>query len=137
MVLNSLVVSLAPIAILSLQSQCEPPGTGVVRHLGLAVARVGVAAAVTACLNIIIKVWMDQTADSHIFKFLRNKLSRDPTDFESQLYLCNEAFKWLDWETYQRLTTSSALPAYLSLLPPLRSTLRRWSAPAPPPPPPR
>ena len=22
------------------------------------------------------KVWMDQTADSHIFKFLKNKLSR-------------------------------------------------------------
>jgi Q-cell neuroblast polarisation len=36
---------------------------------------------------------LKQTADSHIFKFLKNKIFRDPRDFETQLYLCNEAFK--------------------------------------------
>jgi hypothetical protein len=36
---------------------------------------------------------MDQTADNHIFKFLMNKLSKDSTDFETQLYLCNDGFK--------------------------------------------
>ena len=131
---------------------------------------------------------------------------RDSTDFETQLYLCNEAFKvpsstlsklqqnfkihsqiltftdsnlslklwswniswnfamkaanarkteeyhqniifcgnkwfwspqWLDWNTYHRLFSSSALPLYLLfalivILALLRSTLERWRAPTPP-----
>jgi hypothetical protein len=36
---------------------------------------------------------LKQTADNHIFKFLKNKIVRDHRDFETQLYLCNEAFK--------------------------------------------
>jgi len=56
---------------------------------------------------------MDQTADNHIFKFLINKLAKDSTDFETQLYLCNEAFKWLDYNTYIRLTSSLVLPPYI------------------------
>ena len=35
---------------------------------------------------------MNQTADNHIFKFVKNKFTQDSTDFETQLYLCNEAF---------------------------------------------
>jgi len=134
MVLNSLVVSLIPVAILSLQSQLDTDGQGVLRNIGLTSARLFIAGAVTICLNMIIKVWMDQTADNHIFKFLKNKLSRDSTDFETQLYLCNEAFKWLDWHTYVRLFSSSALPAYLLftlivVLAHLRATIQRWKLP--------
>jgi len=137
MVLNSLVVSLIPVAILSLQSQLDTDGQGVLRNIGLTSARLFIAGAVTICLNMIIKVWMDQTADNHIFKFLKNKLSRDSTDFETQLYLCNEAFKWLDWHTYVRLFSSSALPAYLLftlivVLAHLRATIQRWKLPSPP-----
>merc|ERR1719234_218519 len=137
MVLNSLVVSLIPIAILSLQSQLDTDGQGVLRNIWLTAARLSIAGAVSICLNMIIKVWMDQTADNHIFKFLKNKLSRDSTDFETQLYLCNEAFKWLDWDTYHRLFSSSALPAYLIfaslvILALLKSTLQRWSGPQTP-----
>ena len=40
-----------------------------------------------------LQVWMNQTADNHIFKFVKNKFTTDSTDFESQLYLCNEAFQ--------------------------------------------
>ena len=36
---------------------------------------------------------MNQTADNHIFKFVKNKFLHDSTDFETQLYLCNEAFR--------------------------------------------
>ena len=36
---------------------------------------------------------MNQTADNHIFKFLKNKFTHDSLDFETQLYLCNEAFQ--------------------------------------------
>jgi len=132
MVLNSLVVSLIPVAILSLQSQLDTERQGVLRNIWLTSTRLLIAAAITICLNMIIKVWMNQTADNHIFKFLKNKFSRDSTDFETQLYLCNEAFKWLDWHTYHRLFSSSALPAYLLfallvICALLRDTLQRWS----------
>ena len=55
---------------------------------------------------------MNQTADNHIFKFVKNKFVHDSTDFETKLYLCNEAFTWLDWETYRRMSRSLALPLY-------------------------
>ena len=36
---------------------------------------------------------MSSDADNHIFKFLMNKFYNDSTDFETQLYLCSEAFR--------------------------------------------
>ena len=114
---------------------------------------------------------------------------RDSTDFETQLYLCNEAFKvwtltpfnysktsykiphirkpnfeaeheqnvktlplkillleqinsishhqWLDWQTYHRLFSSAALPAYLLFVllvicALLRDTIQRWRTPKTP-----
>ena len=86
------------------------------------------------------QVWMDQTADNHIFKFLKNKLSRfvlhsyvflsrischgkylrrsanqseclrDSTDFETQLYLCNEAFKVWALTPFNSSQTSYKIP---------------------------
>ena len=45
------------------------------------------------------------------FRFLKNKVSGDSTDFETQLYLCNEAFKeisnWKNLHTYMQLTSFS------------------------------
>ena len=109
MVLTSLVVSLVPVAVLSLQSQSDLSAPrGVLRNVGVASLRIAVALIITLCLNIILKVcshltfhltcyslkvWMNQTADNHIFKFLKNKFTHDSTDFETQLYLCNEAFQ--------------------------------------------
>jgi len=86
---------------------------GVARNLVMLVGRVLVALAVTIGLNTVLKLLLQQSADNHIFKFLKNKISRDLTDFESQLYLCNEAFQWLDSHTYFRLASSSVLPLYL------------------------
>lgn len=112
MVITSLIVSLVPTAILSLQSQSDNLPAGVAKNIGLSAARIVIAVLITVCLNTILKVAMDQTADDHIFKFLINKLSKDSTDFETQLYLCNEAFKWLDYNTYTRLSANLALPTY-------------------------
>jgi len=132
MVLNSMVVSLVPVAILSLQSQGETVKTGFLKHLCLSVARVLGVAILALCLNMALKVYMDQTSDNHIFRFLVNKVSRDSTDFETQLYLCNEAFKWLDGKTFLRLATSTALPLCglytLACLCLLLLHLSRWSA---------
>ena len=75
MVLNSLVVSLVPVAILSLQvdllssksddilflhvvnqSQLDTDGQGVLKNIGVTSARISIAGAFTVALNIIIKV---------------------------------------------------------------------------------
>jgi len=132
MVINSIVVSLIPVAILSLQSQPDKTSPGVLKNLGLAIVRVIVAISLTFGINIIFKVSINQTSDNHIFKFIRNKFVKDTSDFESQLYLCNEAFKWLDVDTYQRLLSSSALPLYmlyslLCLTSCLAALISRWS----------
>ena len=93
MLLTSLVVSLAPTAVLSLQSQSDGRPLGLVTNILLTLLRLAVALTVTICLNVILKLSLNQSADNHIFKFLKNKLSADSTDFETQLYLCNEAFQ--------------------------------------------
>jgi len=114
MLITSLVVSLVPVAVLSLQSQSDlSTPVGLLNNIAVASLRVIVALAVTVCLNIITKIWLNQTADNHIFKFLKNKFAQDSTDFETQLYLCNEAFKWLGAETYKRMLSGMALPVYL------------------------
>ena len=72
MVLNSLVVSLVPVAILSLQvdllssksddillfyqSQLDTDGQGVLKNIGLTSARISIAGTFTVALNMIIKV---------------------------------------------------------------------------------
>jgi len=56
MVITSLVVSLVPTAILSLQSQSDASPVGVLRNIGISVARMAVAVFITVCLNIILKV---------------------------------------------------------------------------------
>ena len=75
MVLNSLVVSLVPVAILSLQvdllssksddilflhvvnqSQLDTDGQGVLKNIGVTSARISIAGAFTVALNMIIKV---------------------------------------------------------------------------------
>ena len=75
MVLNSLVVSLVPVAILSLQvdllssksddilflhvanqSQLDTDGQGVLKNIGVTSARISIAGTFTVALNMIIKV---------------------------------------------------------------------------------
>jgi len=141
MVINSLVVSLIPVAILSLQSQADNPSSGLIKNLFYSIMRVVIAGSVTLAINIILKVSMNQTADSHIFKFVKSKLVKDSPDFETNLYLCNEAFKWLDLETYRRLSSNGSLPLYLlytsfCLGSCISSFVSRWRSPPAPPAPP-
>lgn len=52
-------------------------------------------------------------ADSHVYQLLLAKLQMgDPRNFDSRLYMCNEAFHYLDVETLGRLTESGLLPLY-------------------------
>ena len=77
MVITSLVVSLVPVAILSLQSQSDQLPVGIIPNLSISTVRIVTAVVITICLNTIIKVSLHQTADNNIFKFLKNKLFAD------------------------------------------------------------
>ena len=57
MVITSLVVSLVPVAVLSLQSQSDlSPPRGILSNVGVSGLRIAVALIITLCLNIILKV---------------------------------------------------------------------------------
>ena len=57
MIITSLVVSLVPVTILSLQSQSDLSSpVGLCSNIGVAALRIIVAFSITLCLNIILKV---------------------------------------------------------------------------------
>ena len=57
---------------------------------------------------------MNVDADSHVYQLLLAKFQMgDPRDFDSQLYMCTEAFDYMDFETVGRLCDSGLLPAYV------------------------
>lgn len=69
---------------------------------------------------------MNIDADSHVYQLLLAKFQMgDPRDFDSQLYMCTEAFDYMDLETVGRLCDSGLLLAYgLGILIYSISTLR-------------
>ncbi|KAH3739009.1 probable C-mannosyltransferase DPY19L3 [Dreissena polymorpha] len=65
-------------------------------------------------LNIAAKTVLRLEADEHIFKFLLNKFGvGNPRDFDSRLYLCIEAFGFLQLDTFERMSRLLVFPIYL------------------------
>ena len=72
------------------------------------------------------QIFLNIDADSHVYQLLLAKFQMgDPRDFDSQLYMCTEAFDYMDLETLGRLCDSGLLLAYgLGILIYSISTLR-------------
>nr|XP_045614289.1 probable C-mannosyltransferase DPY19L3 [Procambarus clarkii] len=67
----------------------------------------------TVLINGTIKIYLSIDADSHVYQLLFAKLQiGDERDFDSRLYMCNEAFDYIDKETLERLSDSGLLPVY-------------------------
>ncbi|XP_078373794.1 protein C-mannosyl-transferase DPY19L3-like isoform X1 [Oculina patagonica] len=65
-------------------------------------------------ISFLIKVVMRIESDEHIFKFLKSKFGYGiGRDFDSLLYLCEGAFKFLPTDMYSRLTTGVVFPCYV------------------------
>lgn len=59
------------------------------------------------------QIFLNIDADSHVYQLLLAKLQMgDPRDFDSQLYMCTEAFDYMDLETVNRLCESGLLLVY-------------------------
>uniref|UniRef100_F1KZP4 Protein dpy-19 3 n=1 Tax=Ascaris suum TaxID=6253 RepID=F1KZP4_ASCSU len=68
-----------------------------------------------ACINIFLKVTTNSKADTHIWTFVMAKLGihrKSPVPFETALYLCHGAFKFIDWGFFQRTSASGCLILY-------------------------
>ncbi|KAK7084068.1 hypothetical protein SK128_003705, partial [Halocaridina rubra] len=69
----------------------------------------------TVLINGFVKLFLNSGADSHIYQLLLAKFQiGDEKDFDSRLYICNEAFKYLDIQSLYRLTRSGLLPIYFT-----------------------
>ncbi|KAM9192432.1 protein C-mannosyl-transferase DPY19L3 isoform 2-T2 [Dugong dugon] len=71
----------------------------------------------TLFLNNIIKKILNLKSDEHIFKFLKAKFGFGATrDFDANLYLCEEAFGLLPFNTFERLSSTLLFYAYVFVL---------------------
>ena len=133
MMMNSLVCSFVPIAIVVLQTAADKPRpNGIWSNLMTTVAKAAATLASAICVNSGIKYATGQEADSHIFRFVQSKFGfEDETDFETRLYLCLSVFQPLGWDFYQGFSANGALPAYtaavaVELVSVVVSVFRRW-----------
>lgn len=114
MILGSLVMSFIPATFLLMYfrgdnvSPCSIPSRiSKVAFYSLAVL------VLMLIFNFTAKTLLNLDADEHIFKFLLNKFGvGNPRDFDSRLYLCIEAFGFLQLDTYQRMSKYLAFPLY-------------------------
>uniref|UniRef100_A0A8C5PU64 Dpy-19 like C-mannosyltransferase 3 n=1 Tax=Leptobrachium leishanense TaxID=445787 RepID=A0A8C5PU64_9ANUR len=70
----------------------------------------------TVLINKAVKKILHLQADEHIFKFIRAKLGFGSRDFDASLYLCEEPFRLLPFDTFQRLSDTLMLYPYVLAL---------------------
>ncbi|XP_027231749.2 protein C-mannosyl-transferase DPY19L3 [Penaeus vannamei] len=113
MIISSPVLSMIIPAFTVSLSPLYGKNRGLVSKVAIAVAEVFVMLMVTLLINVFVKDFLHIDADSHVYQLLLAKLQMgDPRNFDSRLYMCNEAFHYLDVETLGRLTESGLLPLY-------------------------
>ncbi|XP_041048368.1 probable C-mannosyltransferase DPY19L3 isoform X2 [Carcharodon carcharias] len=117
MLLGSLVLSfiLSALVVRHLQRNLKSGGF-LIRVLKLLLHLV-VVFSLTVLTNNTSKKILGLESDEHIFKFLKAKFGFGATrDFDAKLYLCEEAFGLLPYDTFQRLLHTLILPSYLLIL---------------------
>uniref|UniRef100_UPI00398F0BF1 protein C-mannosyl-transferase DPY19L3 n=1 Tax=Pristiophorus japonicus TaxID=55135 RepID=UPI00398F0BF1 len=117
MLLGSLVLSfiLAALIVRHLQRNLKS-GTFGLRVLKL-LLHLTVVFSLTVLINNTSKRILGLESDEHIFKFLKAKFGFGATrDFDAKLYLCEEAFGLLPYDTFQRLMHTLIFPSYLLAL---------------------
>ena len=116
MVINSLVVSFLPIAILSLWSQRQQEAThskSCLQNISLLISRTALVLVAAVALNMTIKALTVQNSDNHIYKFVASWIGfQDETDFDTRLYRCLAVFRPLSWDMLQKMMSDGTLIVY-------------------------
>ncbi|XP_033959447.1 protein C-mannosyl-transferase DPY19L3 isoform X3 [Pseudochaenichthys georgianus] len=124
MILGSLVLSfiVAALFIRHCQSGLKT-GSPLVR-LGRLLLHSAMVLLLTVTINYLAKKALQLRSDEHIFKFIKSKFALGPTrDFDASLYLCEEAFGLLPFDTLERLAGTLLLYPYILTLLVLSGTL--------------
>ncbi|KAK4305152.1 hypothetical protein Pmani_022954 [Petrolisthes manimaculis] len=113
LILSSPALSMVLPALL-LASTPTDLGLGPFLKATVAVAEFTLLTLATVLINGFLKVVLKLDADSHVYQLFLSKLQMgDPKDFDSRLYMCTEAFDYMDSDTLKRLSLSGLLPVYL------------------------
>ncbi|KAK5915958.1 hypothetical protein CesoFtcFv8_001504 [Champsocephalus esox] len=124
MILGSLVLSfiVAALFIRHCQSGLKT-GSPLVR-LGRLFLHSAMVLLLTVTINYLAKKALQLRSDEHIFKFIKSKFALGSTrDFDASLYLCEEAFGLLPFDTLERLAGTLLLYPYILTLLVLSGTL--------------
>ncbi|XP_078066898.1 protein C-mannosyl-transferase DPY19L3 [Mustelus asterias] len=117
MLLGSLVLSFILAASVVRHLQRNLKSGGFVARVMKLLLHVFVVFSLTVLINNTSKKILGLESDEHIFKFLKAKFGFGATrDFDAKLYLCEEAFGLLPYDTFQRLLHTLILPSYLLTL---------------------
>uniref|UniRef100_A0A452GG69 Uncharacterized protein n=1 Tax=Gopherus agassizii TaxID=38772 RepID=A0A452GG69_9SAUR len=117
MILGSLLISFNVSVLLARTVQKNMKMGCLLNRLGKLFFHVLMVLCLTLLVNNFIKKILNLESDEHIFKFLKAKFGFGATrDFDANLYLCEEAFGLLPFNTFARLSDTLLFYAYLFVL---------------------
>ncbi|XP_038223913.1 probable C-mannosyltransferase DPY19L3 isoform X2 [Dermochelys coriacea] len=117
MILGSLLISFNVSVLLARTVQKNMKMGCLLNRLGKLSFHVLLVLCLTLLVNNFIKKILNLESDEHIFKFLKAKFGFGTTrDFDANLYLCEEAFGLLPFNTFARLSDTLLFYAYLFVL---------------------
>ncbi|XP_048225268.1 probable C-mannosyltransferase DPY19L3 isoform X2 [Perognathus longimembris pacificus] len=117
MILGSLLISFNLSVLIARKFQKNLKTGTFLTRIGKLMLHVLAVFCLTLFLNNVIKKILNLKSDEHIFKFLKAKFGFGATrDFDANLYLCEEAFGLLPFNTFSRLSDTLLLYAYIFVL---------------------
>ncbi|KAF7687993.1 hypothetical protein HF521_013999 [Silurus meridionalis] len=117
MVLGSLVLSFIVSVLFVKHFQTGLKVGGFVTRVGKLALHAVLVLVLTLIINYSAKRVLQLRSDEHIFKFIKAKFGLGATrDFDASLYLCEEAFGLLPFDTFDRLAATLMLYPYLCTL---------------------
>uniref|UniRef100_G3T708 Dpy-19 like C-mannosyltransferase 3 n=1 Tax=Loxodonta africana TaxID=9785 RepID=G3T708_LOXAF len=117
MILGSLLISFNLSVLIARKLQKNLKTGSFFNRLGKLLLHLFLVLCLTLFLNNIIKKILNLKSDEHIFKFLKAKFGFGATrDFDANLYLCEEAFGLLPFNTFERLSGTLLFYAYVFVL---------------------
>uniref|UniRef100_K1PWP7 Dpy-19-like protein 3 n=1 Tax=Magallana gigas TaxID=29159 RepID=K1PWP7_MAGGI len=115
MILGSLVMSFIPAALLLIYLKgeemryCSIPSR-IIKVIGYSLT----VLVFMILLQRVVKLLLGIDADDHIYKFIMSKFNvGHARDFDALLYLCIDAFGFLQFDTFERLTNGVVFPLYV------------------------
>ncbi|MEE6500543.1 hypothetical protein FKM82_003826 [Ascaphus truei] len=117
MILGSLLLSFNLAALIARRLQKHLRSGGLTKRLCKLTVHVFLVLCLTLLINQFVKKILNLQSDEHIFKFIQAKLGFGTTrDFDASLYLCEEAFRLLPFDTFERLSDTLLFYPYIFVL---------------------